>query len=81
MFADASYKNFDLKTKFYGTLFIDELSLESIFKGGNLSAIAFTLGFESVDPVNKKFFICPGIYKNKSFCIYEFKRCSVVYKQ
>ncbi|MGA9291867.1 MAG: capsule assembly Wzi family protein, partial [Ignavibacteriaceae bacterium] len=53
MFLDASYKNFDLKTKFYGTLFVDELSLESIFKGGNLSAVGFTLGFESVDPVIK----------------------------
>ena len=53
IFADASYKNFDLRTKFYGTLFIDELSLESVFKGGNLSAIAFTLGFESVDPIIK----------------------------
>ena len=53
MFADASYKNLALRTKFYGTLFIDELSLESVFKGGNLSAIAFTLGFESVDPIIK----------------------------
>ncbi len=53
MFADASYKNLALRTKFYGTFFIDELSLESVFKGGNLSAIAFTLGFESVDPIIK----------------------------
>lgn len=51
MFADIYYKNYDIRTKFYSTLFIDELSLENIFKGGNLSAIAFTVGAEVVDPV------------------------------
>ncbi len=44
MFADGSYSIPSIKTKFYGTLFIDELSLNSIFSGGNLSAIGFTAG-------------------------------------
>ena len=51
LFADASYTNTAIHTKFYGTLFIDELSLENIFNGGNLSAIGFTLGLEAIDPV------------------------------
>jgi Capsule assembly protein Wzi len=59
MFSNMEYKNPDLRTKLYGTLFIDELSLESIFKGGNLSAIAFTIGMENTDP----------IIKNSSFVI------------
>ena len=63
VFADASYKYAPLRTKIYGTLFIDELSLESIFKGGNLSAVGFTLGFQSIDPV----------IKNSSF-IFEYTR-------
>lgn len=49
LFADASYKNYNIKTKFYASLFIDELSFESIFKGGNLSAIGFTIGLENED--------------------------------
>ena len=73
IFADASYKNSLLRTKLYGTLFIDELSLESIFKGGNLSAIGFTLGFESIDPFisNSSFIfeytrINPFVYENSN---------------
>ena len=53
VFANAVYKNYSLRAKFYGTLFIDELSLTDIFKGGNLSAIAYTLGVNLVDPVIK----------------------------
>lgn len=49
LFADASYSNHSIQTKFYGSLFIDELSLNSIFEGGNLSALGYTLGFESAD--------------------------------
>lgn len=44
MFADGSYSIPSIKIKFYGTLFIDELSLNSIFSGGNLSAIGYTVG-------------------------------------
>lgn len=51
LFADASYTNPHLRSKFYGSLFIDELSLNSIFSGGNLSAIGYTLGAEIVDPI------------------------------
>jgi hypothetical protein len=51
LFADASYTNPHLRSKFYGSLFIDELSLNSIFSGGNLSAVGFTLGSETVEPV------------------------------
>jgi hypothetical protein len=49
MFADASFSNASLQSKLYGTLFIDELSIENLFKGGNLSAIAYTLGVETSD--------------------------------
>jgi hypothetical protein len=49
LFADASYSNKSIQTKFYGSLFIDELSLNSIFEGGNLSALGYTLGIESAD--------------------------------
>ena len=53
LFADASYTNPDIRSKFYGSMFIDELSLNSIFSGGNLSAIGYTLGTEIVDPIFK----------------------------
>lgn len=49
MFADFSYMNTMLRTRFYSSLFIDELSLNSIFEGGNLSAIGFTAGTEMQD--------------------------------
>lgn len=49
LFADASYSNPYIQTKFYGSLFIDELSFNSVFEGGNLSAIGYTMGFESID--------------------------------
>lgn len=51
LFADASYTNPYLQSKFYGSLFIDELSLNNIFSGGNLSAIGYTIGTETVDPI------------------------------
>lgn len=51
LFADASYTIPEIKSKFYGSLFIDELSLNSIFSGGNLSAIGFTFGTEIVNPI------------------------------
>lgn len=44
MFADGSYTIQAIRSKFYGTLFIDELSLNSIFSGGNLSAVGYTAG-------------------------------------
>jgi len=49
IFADASYRIRPINTKVYGTIFIDELSLESIFNGGNLSSIGYTLGAEFTD--------------------------------
>ena len=53
LFFDAYYKNSALRSKVYGTLFIDEISFENIFKGGNLSALGYTLGIETIDPVVK----------------------------
>lgn len=50
LFMDAAYKNYRFKTKIYGTLFIDELSVSNILKGGDLSAIGFTAGAEFIDP-------------------------------
>lgn len=49
LFADASYINSDIKSKFYGSVFIDELSFNSLFSGGNLSAVGFTAGIEARD--------------------------------
>lgn len=49
LFADISYTNPSIQSKFYSSLFIDELSLNSLFEGGNLSAIGFTIGAESRD--------------------------------
>ena len=51
LFADASYRIPSIKTKVYGTLFIDELSVESIFDGNNLSSIGYTIGTEFTDLV------------------------------
>lgn len=70
MFADVSYLNKSLKTKFYSSLFIDELSFNSLFSGGNLSAIGYTTGFETLNliPETKFFFeytrINPFVYMN-----------------
>lgn len=49
LFADASYKNASMNTKFYGSLFIDEFSVNNLFEGGNLNALGYTVGFETVD--------------------------------
>jgi hypothetical protein len=51
VFGDVYYRWEKIRTKFYSTLFIDELSLENLFKGGNLSAVAYTFGAETADPV------------------------------
>jgi hypothetical protein len=50
VFANAVYKNTKLHSALYGTLFIDELSLSNLLKGGDLSSIAFTIGINIVDP-------------------------------
>ncbi|HEY4755397.1 MAG TPA: hypothetical protein VIH28_04990, partial [Ignavibacteriaceae bacterium] len=49
VFFNAVYKNTELRTKFYTTLFIDELSITNFLKGTNLSAIGFTAGVTFVD--------------------------------
>lgn len=49
LFADASYKLPEINSKFYSSVFIDELSIENLLKGGNLSAIGFTFGFRTND--------------------------------
>lgn len=51
LFFNAVYKNYDIKTKFYSTLFIDELSITNLLKGRNLSAVGFTLGISIIDPI------------------------------
>jgi hypothetical protein len=71
IFADASYRISPIKSKVYSSVFIDELSLEEVFKGGNLSSIAYTLGNEFSDLVipNSSFVIeytkiQPFVYTN-----------------
>ncbi|MCX8104697.1 MAG: capsule assembly Wzi family protein [Ignavibacterium album] len=70
MFLDASYLNRDIQTKFYSSLFIDELSFNSLFEGGNLSAIGYTIGAEThnIFPLMKLFAeysrINPFVYMN-----------------
>lgn len=51
LFADVQYKVPAIRTKFYSTVFIDELSITNLLKGKNLSAVAFTLGGTIADPV------------------------------
>lgn len=51
LFFNAVYKNYDIRTKFYTTIFIDELSITNILKGTNLSAIGFTAGLSLADPI------------------------------
>lgn len=51
MFADIAYRWTDMNAKFYGSVFIDELSLNKLFKGENHSAAGFTAGAEIYDPV------------------------------
>ena len=51
LFFNAVYKNTNLRTKLYTTLFIDELSITNFLKGTNLSAIGITAGVNFVDPI------------------------------
>lgn len=70
IFLDMSYLNRNLQTKIYSSLFIDELSFNNIFKGGNLSAIGYTIGFETYNilPLMKFFLeysrVNPFVYMN-----------------
>lgn len=71
LFADASYRISPIKSKVYGSVFIDELSLEKVFEGENLSSIGYTLGTEFTDLVipNSSFVleytkIQPFVYTN-----------------
>lgn len=70
LFSDFSYLNKAIQTKFYFSLFIDELSLNNLFEGKNLSAIGFTVGSESYNILPQtKFFIeysrvNPFVYMN-----------------
>ena len=73
MFADISYRVIPIRTKLYSTLFIDELSIEDIFKGGNLSAIGITTGSQISDFIlpNSSLIIeytrvNPFVYKNSN---------------
>jgi len=50
MFIDVNYKNYSLRTKFYSTLFLDELSFGAISGDENSPAsIAYTFGFQTTD--------------------------------
>src|SRR4030066_471396 len=49
MFADASYRISPINSKVYGSVFIDELSLEKVLEGENLSSIGYTAGTEFSD--------------------------------
>ncbi len=51
VFADASYRFTSLRSKAYSTLFIDELSISNILKGINHSAIGYTIGLETAEPL------------------------------
>jgi hypothetical protein len=73
LFADASYRIVPIKSKVYGTVFIDELSLEKVFKGENLSSIGYTLGTEFSElPIPNSSFIVeysklqPFVYTNSN---------------
>jgi len=73
MFADISYRIKPINMKLYSSIFIDELSFEDIFKGGNLSAIGFTIGSNTSDLIiqNSSFIIeytriNPFVYTNSN---------------
>jgi hypothetical protein len=51
LFADASWRIAPIKSKVYGSVFIDELSIEKVLDGENLSSIGYTLGTELSDLV------------------------------
>lgn len=69
MFIDASFKVSPLAAKIYGSLFIDELSLNKLFEGENHSAIGYTAGAEFFDP----------LFANSSFCLEYTKISPFVY--
>jgi hypothetical protein len=50
IFLNGVYKNTLFRFKLYGTIFVDELSITDILRGGNLSAIGYTLGSNLIDP-------------------------------
>lgn len=49
LFADASYRIRQIRSKVYGSVFIDELSIEKVLEGENLSSIGYTIGTEISD--------------------------------
>lgn len=49
LFADASYRFSLINSKIYGSVFIDELSIERVMDGDNLSSIGYTVGTEFSD--------------------------------
>ncbi len=48
LFASFWYKNYSFRTKFYGSLFIDELSISN---PGYPQAYAYNVGFKTIDPL------------------------------
>jgi hypothetical protein len=73
LFADASYRISPIKSKVYGSVFVDELSIEKVAEGENLSSIGYTLGTEFSDLIipNSAFVIeysriQPFVYTNSN---------------
>jgi len=73
MFADASYRISSINCKVYGSLFIDELSIEKVLEGENLASIGYTVGTELSDLIipNSSFVfeytrIQPFVYTNSN---------------
>jgi hypothetical protein len=73
LFADASYRISPIKSKVYGSVFIDELSIEKVLEGENLSSIGYTIGTEFSDLIipNSNFVfeysrIQPFVYTNSN---------------
>ena len=71
LFADASYRISPLNSKVYGSVFIDELSIEKVMESENLSSIGYTIGTEFSDLIvlNSAFVleytrIQPFVYNN-----------------
>ncbi len=58
MFADASYRISPINSKVYGSLFIDELSIEKVLEGENLSSIGYTDGYRIVRFNNSQLVFC-----------------------
>lgn len=73
IYADIAYRVQPIKTQFYGTLFIDELSLNSVLKGEEgPSAVGYTFGLNSILPhlegiLNFEYTrINPFVYRNSN---------------